>query len=91
MPEITSQPNYKKMLRDRINAVKYAYSEYRKAMKEYLDHSWISDDGALDFYKSYDIIVKEELAKYEKAKKDLEEFKIFIKVQESLDKEKTNG
>lgn len=87
MSDIKLHPKYNKMLLARINAVKYTYSEYKIAMKEYLDHSWIKDNGKLDFYRSYDIIVKEKLEKYENAKKDLEEFRTFINVLQMINEE----
>ena len=43
-------PNYEMLLRSHVNGVKSAYNDYKKALIKWVNHTFITDDGAFAYY-----------------------------------------
>ena len=78
------QPNYEIMLKSHISNVQNAYSEYKKAMSDYLRYSFIGSDGSYCYSPSCMEKVHEKLEEYNKAMKELNEFKTFMEVNKKI-------
>lgn len=45
-------PDYERLLQSHIYAVKVAYNDYKKALVQWLDLTFITDDGTIGYYDS---------------------------------------
>lgn len=72
------EPNYKLMLDSYIFAVQTTYRDWKTAMKQYLDASWVGMDGSMCYTSDFLELTKradECRKKFEKALRILNEFR----------------
>lgn len=53
------EPNYKLQLENHIFTVQTAYRDWKRAMKDYLDASWIGMDGTICYTNDFLELAKE--------------------------------